>query len=480
MDADPDLETPAPARPRRPWIWLGVALAVVGGLATLGPVHEGVRVLLGGEPRFVPEHPINLDGVDLEAVHGALWTDWVVAQSRPDIERRRAARDALRAAIAADANLTALFDELTAILDGGELADERVRERALWLTRAWNQYLDGGDQPYFLNAHVMLSPGPVFYALAYRVIADTQGTVDGEPSRVRVVRRLDTLNLRERYTGYVSSVAEGALVIGDRTVQFALDRIWPTFGVEPGAGSRPAAFAKALAAEARAGLSSEAIAVLAGSADARRRALAVHEAIVARRACGSRFIVPDLPWDGHDPRALDKMARYVEEGSCPSITAEEVATLRDATTSLRSHGGLLGAIDELAWWCVRGIAVHELRHVADDVDLDDEDDLPCERCPAGTSTAVRAEASAYLAELAWSEAPALSLLDACTVADEADGLHARAATIILQAGGWTCDDAPPEDLPSQARALEREMFGRSEAIVVGDGLHAPVPLVVDG
>jgi len=113
-----------------------------------------------------------------------------------------------------------------------------------------------------------------------------------------------------------------------------------------------------------------------------------------------------------------------------------------------------------------------VRHVADDLDLDDEDALPCAICPVGTPLTVRAEVSAYLAELAWSESPSVELLDACVTRSQGDSAHGRAAEIVMDAGDWSCTEAPPADISATARALEQRAFGRSDAIVVDAGFGA--------
>jgi hypothetical protein len=443
-------------------------------------LEDFARAVVGAEPRHRPEYPPQLDGIDLAAVHGPLLTDWVIAAGHDDPEARAGAQAAMRSAIAADANLTALFDELAALTEAKRLADTRHRKRALWLTRAWNQYLDDNGQPYFLDAHVRMAARPSYVAMAYRVRADGRGTVDGDEHRVRLLERVDTLNLRELYTGYASSSVEGALVLADRTRQFAEDRIWPALADEFAPAQLPTAVVRhwralgpALLAAAERGLSEATLAVLRDTAGARAEGVAVAEAAQARRDCGSEFILRPLPWNGFESDALDRLERWVETGPCPSLTAEELAGLRRASTALQSPDlavTLPSALAELAAWRGRGVAIHELRHVADDVDLEDDDDLACAICPASASTVVRAELSAYLAELAWSEAPAIAFYDACLVAEANRTAHAEALAILFDAARWSCA-AVPDELSTRARELEQAAFGRSEEIVVFDPLQ---------
>ncbi len=468
-----------PPKTRRRWA------VVLGGLLLLGAwqrhaLEDLARGVVGAELRHRPEHPPQLDGLDLAAVHGPLLTDWVIAAGRDDPEARAGAQAALRSAIAADANLTALFDELVSLTEARRLADPRHRKRALWITRAWNQYLDDNGQPYFLDAHVRVAARPSYVAMAYRVGADGRGTVDGEEHRVRLLERVDTLNLRELYTGYASSSVEGALVLADRTRQFAEDRLWPALADELAPTPSTTAVVRhwralgpSLVAAAERGLSGTALAVLRDTAAARAEGVAVAEAVQARHDCGSEFILRPLPWNGFEPDALDRLERWVEIGPCPSLTAEELAGLRRASAALRAPEvatALPSALAELAAWRGRGVALHELRHVADDVDLDDDDDLPCAICPASASTVVRAELAAYLAELAWSEAPENAFFDACLVAEADQTAHAEALAILFDAAHWSCA-AIPDELSTRARALEQDAFGRSEEIVVLDPLR---------
>lgn len=455
--------------------WLVAATCAIGLTAWFRiEIADTARGLAGLEVPYRPVHPPNLAAIDLAAVHGELWTDWVIAASQDDADARRGAEQALRTAIAADANLAALFAEL-ATLVGPNLTEDRARKRVLWIVGAWNDYLDDNGAGWFLDASIRLEPSVMFFAMTYRIVGDGDGTVAGERKRVRVLDRIDTLNLRELYSGYVSSAEQGAIVIGDRTIALALDRTWPAFGEVIGEAEMARlwrAFGPAIVREAENALSPSTIAVLRASATARADAALAREAIALRRECGSRFVITDLPWNGYDPTTLEGLDRWIEDGDCPAITEREVESLRRATPIFRAAPGLADALADLARWRARGVAVHELRHVADDLDLDDEDALPCAICPVGTPLAVRAEVSAYLAELAWSESPAVELLDACVTRSQGDSAHARAAEIVMDAGGWSCTEPPPADISTTARALEQRAFGRSDEIAVDPSFGA--------
>lgn len=489
-DATDDVD----ARPRRSSraAWLVAGALVLGlGVWQRHAVENAARAIVGLETRWHPAHAPNLGGIDLERVHGPLLTAWIVAASGDDLDARNAAESAMREAIADDANVAALFDELAVLGRPGQLADKRRRKRALWLTRAWNEYLDANAVPYFLDAHIRGGPHPGYVAMAYRAVVDGGGTVGDEAHRVRVLQRVDRLNVRELYAGYASTSVDGALVIADRTEQFALDRLWPALAVgfataHEGDDARLwASMSAAIVADAERDLTAAGLAVLRETAAARADAVAAQQAVMSRHSCGSDFILRPVPWNGFEPDALDRLERWVDdESSCPAITAAELASLRTATATMRSRPALADALPlalaELARWRVRGVAIHELRHVADDVDPDDEDDdaLPCAICPKGGPLVVRAELSAYLAELAWSTAPAVAFFDLCTVAAEPDTAHGRAANILLDAGEWSCARGVPDDLTSRARGLEQRAFGRSDAIAVGDSLRDDFEIAV--
>lgn len=471
-DVSPDDDEPA-SKPRSKaprWIAAGCVAALL--VWQRHTILDTARASLGMPVPYRPAHEANLGAIDLAQVHGPLWTTWVVAAASDDAEARSAAEAAMRAAIADDPNLSALFDELATIVNGLELGTRRRAQRARWLTGAWNQYLDANAMPYFIDAQVRLGPRPMYVAVSYAVTADGTATVGGEPHRVRALDRLDTLNVRETYSGYVSTASDGALIIADRAMQFAIDRLWPALATTTtttvsGTPARlRATFGAAISAEAERALSPAAFAALRETAQARAEAVAAFEAVEARRHC-SDFILRPVPWHGHEPDALDRLERWVSDDECPGITVDELAALRRVTEVARARTDLWPALAELARWRSRGVATHELRHAADDVDAEDDDDLPCEICPASSHVRVRAELSAYLAEFAWSEAPAVALFDACFVAEEAQTEHGQAVAIALREGSWRCDRVP-EEITATARGLELEAFGRSEAIEIGD------------
>lgn len=68
----------------------------------------------------------------------------------------------------------------------------------------------------------------------------------------------------------------------------------------------------------------------------------------------------------------------------------------------------------------------------------------------------------------------MELLDAYVTRSDGDGVHARAAEIVMQAGGLSCTEPPPSDIAATARTLERQAFGRSAAIGVAKDFGAMI------
>jgi hypothetical protein len=69
--------------------------------------------------------------------------------------------------------------------------------------------------------------------------------------------------------------------------------------------------------------------------------------------------------------------------------------------------------------------------------------------------------------MAWSDAPALAMYQAClVVARDPTAPHAEAMRLVTTRLGRPCGSGPPDDLPALARAMEDEMLGRSEPIAL--------------
>jgi len=455
------------------WIIIGALVIGAGVFGFKAWQHFGQR------PRdevFVPEHAVNLDKVDLVDVHHELLGRWALRSEHKfemrNAEARIAAADkALRKALAPDANLTAIFDELAGLVAEGKLRNDTKRERALWLTRAWNQYLDANDRPYFLKAFVAYDPNPEFHLYAYEVVAETTATLSGSQERVRFISRLDEVNRGEWY--HASTPTEGAVVRVDWTVQFALDHIWPLFGAPDPKYPRRKLFGPEVVAEAKAALPASVVATLEATADARAAGVRAHAEIRERQGC-SGFWLGRQPWDGFDGDALQELSNNIGSGKCPSVYRSEFNALDQARTTLSETEALEPAVQALVAWVVRARVIHEVRHVGAGIDLYNlGTDVQCTVCAKDLKNPERAEVAALIAEWAWTDSPATTLFRQCT--DDEAQLYGPVAT-AFKALDWSCSKGPHPNLVAAAQTLEQEVFGASDSVEVSDAITAPLPL----
>jgi hypothetical protein len=188
-----------------------------------------------------------------------------------------------------------------------------------------------------------------------------------------------------------------------------------------------------------------------------------------------------MPWNGYDQDMLADLADHVEGGRCAGVHPDEFAALARASEDFRARAELESALEHLAGWVARPVVVHELRHVGDDIVRGDDDEpRKCGACAVTDPDPVRAEVSAYVAELAWTETPALALHQMCaSTQDDPDELtiHGRARAVVLTALGWACHEGVPEDLVERARRVEQDSFGRSESIALGSEVPARLSIV---
>ncbi|HET6583457.1 MAG TPA: hypothetical protein VFG69_08415 [Nannocystaceae bacterium] len=478
------------AQPRRfdrvlKWGVLGLVVAL--GLWAAPRLPDAWRWATGKPAKFRPEHPVALDRVDLRALHAEHWTPWIVAaaQATPGVPTPRlaSARSTIRNAVAADLNLLGLFDELDGIVTSAKLSSVAGRQRALWLVGAWNDYVDTNGQPFFLHADVLSQRGAALvYAPAYRVVGDTAGQVGDERVRGRAISRLDRTNLRETYLGYASSADEGALLLADRVTTHALARVWPLLAGSAGASIERRPFADAVLAEARAALPAELVAELVATAPTQAAVVDAFAGMRERSGC-SGLAWREMPWNGYDQEQLSELAGHVEGGACAGVHPSEFAAIRAASETYPARPQLESALARLVAWVARPVVVHELRHVADAIERGD-DDTPrtCGICELTDPDAVRAEVSAYVAQLAWSDSPALALHQICVSTDgdpDEQTIHGRARAAVVTGLSGSCREGAPPDLAAQARRIEADAFGRSEAIALDPAFPHRLPLVAE-
>jgi len=412
-------------------------------------------------------------GVDLEAVHARLLPAWLVAEAHvyrqgPD-EANRALRR-LRKAVASDAILTAYVDELAGILrKPGRL--RAAPKQPIDLARQWNRYL--GPRGWWIEGVVRFdSSGAQFYAKSYHVDARLAVQAGATPVTARLVARVDNLNVIETVLGHAGPQQDGALVLVDRMHDFALETIWPLLDPALDALQPPIsrAFAAAVRQQAMRTLPPADFAVLQATARHRFALEQVRLDVAERAACGSTYRLRRIDQRGLTPDQLLRVRGQAgRDGNdlCPGITPNEAAQLAAASEALHATPELAAAVAALVAWLARSVTVHEVRHVADQLQRRGlEVRLPCDLCGAEMEVRSRAELSAYLAELAHPDGGAAALLQTCQL-DLAPTLGTGLALHRLRAelGQGVCQ-APPVDLAARATAIQRRLFGHAEVIAL--------------
>ncbi len=478
------------------WRFGLAALVLLGLAATMLRRVPAVRSFVHGEIDWTGErvyeahHPAATEQIDLTRVHATLLPRWLIERGRrtrgkgePGAEAE--AFEQLRSALAPDANLVELAEQWRELSAPEHLLEDP--RRAFYLAWAWSHYLDEHDAPFLVHGTVRgTSFGPMLSATIYQVLSDEPVRLGSDDYRVRLVSRLDGLNLREQYLG--AAGPDDAVLVVDRLAEFAMADVWPL--LDPWVELRPAArrsFAEPIRAEARENLSAAALERLAASAGPRWRITQTLRAIEGRRACGSGFRINEVSWDGFPPERLGRLEEIAGRHSdrrCPGITHGEVEVLRSATAGLHADAELKAALEELVAWTAQHVAIHEARHLADAVLADGFDEpLSCVSCPEGMGISARAELSGYLASLAWSPSPSLALYQACrSLAGEHRHItgqgqpHRKALELMHRRMGPVCLEGPPPQLRALARHLEVEMLGRSEPMALPEAFVHTLPV----
>lgn len=415
-----------------------------------------------------------LAGVDLERVHSELFPAWLIALSNdadpggPD--RTDRAFTALLHAVAPSPGLSRVIHLAH---DATKHPDRIVAhsDRLIGLLNDWNALMARHGKPWWIDGNVMSGRGSVlFYVKSYRVAEELRAYVGRQPIDARIVARVDRLNVVENVLGHASPGDHAAVILVDRLHDFVLERVWPILG---GDLQNVALSARTLAPlvrqEVAAALSDQTFGVLAESAPHRLQLLEVQRSIHQRRACGNSLILRAIPWNGlgrTDLRHLSRLAATSQDDSCPSITVDEFETLERSSAVLRENDRLEDAVAALAAWLARSVTVHEVRHVADQVmDKGLEMPLECTPCDDSMSMRARAELSAWLSELAWSDSAYTSLLHACMLDVHRKSATGKALSRLLDDLGDPCTE-PPRAIAIRARQLESAIFGRSQRIAL--------------
>lgn len=443
-----------------------------------------------GAPLYVARHSTEpTEDIDWRRVHATLIPRWLIARGHShrshsqhgiaDFDHAAAAHRAfteLRFAVRSDPNLVAILDELEAKGEDPVGNAERI-DYLLW---AWNAYLDRHAIPWRLeaNLHLSRSGEATFVTRSYEVLGDLR---DASGRRLRLLRRADLTNVDEGFLGHSPGRDEGALVILDETLRFAVRHVWPM--LNPGLDAYLPTEQRAVAGPVRSRLR------LDPSARERLRETAVDQlalvevaaSIHARAECGSRFRVWGLPWNGLAPPDQNALISALDRSrgqECPEVTLGEAARMIGASERLGQTPALADAVESLGTWVARAVAIHELRHVADGGAA-----VECPGCPESMNGPTRAELSAYLAAFATDEVAHVATLQACAMQPEAHegSLEPHALALgfalprLLPDG---CDGAIPEDLAERAAHLERALFGERERVRIPGSFPSRIPLLV--
>lgn len=474
---------------QKTWVWIIGSMLLFAGLVAL--LFFDVSGFIAGETdlfgnyRFEEEQQVARAGMTpMERVHAETFPRWLIAEANrwSNAQERF---DELRSAIT-DEELGEVLDELKASIDSGEITNPpqvirfRLRDHDtgvdagsiadveeppptyphVELLRRWNERLEELGEPFYVTGSISgTSGGPALVAEFYRRLADPSVRVGEQEYPTVILQRIDRTNVVEAYLG-VAHRGGIAVVVTDRILDLATDEVWLMLNplTSPG-GELAEAYAAAIRSEAKSALGPQVFTALTRSAAERRRLLETVDAVLERRSCGNTMQFGVLAWDGLNPRDLDRLDAYAERDKiqpCPTVKFEEVDALREASEALQSEQ-TKQALETLVAWLTRSVALHEARHVADELELGRlEVPESCPGCPERMHPSTRAELSAYVASIAWSDSPATTLYQACTVRV---GPHARAMRFFNAEMGRTCADPPPTDLVERTRELQGSLFG---------------------
>jgi hypothetical protein len=428
-----------------------------------------------------PVDPGILATIDMASVHGQLLPAWIMAlQHSPHSIGHRDAEDAfemLRREAGKDPNLGSLLDQLhEKLMDGtydfhGEIA---------LLIKGWNEYLAQGGVPFRLEHRIEKAiHGPALRLRCYRVVADVPVSVDPSAQHVLLLAREDRTNLIEAFLGQTSADRGTALVMTDRIVEFAIERLWPLF--DPHGTATEPELITWVRQEARLALDESVVQTLTHSLSTRRALELQLSNLAQRRGCGAGVLIERVPWNGLSDRALamvNRVAQKNEQRHCPRVTLSDADRIGAISQRLRENAALSQALGTLAGWLAKAVVTHEARHLADDRSSAETGGASvCRGCPESFDYRVRAELSAYLASFATSGSGYLALLQACGYEADRRGSHSAALNFLLPkllVDG--CTGPVPDDLYARAAALRAQLLGRTDSITWPKGLPSTIPI----
>jgi hypothetical protein len=443
-------------------------LLLVCGAPRFGEWWRGERAWTG-ERQFVPtETPDRDAAIDWAFLHQRLLPRWGLGLGwgRGSTEER-AAFDAAFAQARRDPNLARLLLELRAVARTNAARQGRRIEYLGW---AWNDYLAKLGVPWYLECNVEVGSNRLLIQ-SYRVQGRATAQVGQRAYPLLVLERADRVGAHDGALGRARvHDGLGQVLVGGVREQAEL-WVWPLLDrLGSHANRGDTEFARPVSAEVQAALSPEHFAVLSRTAPAFHALLGLRASILERQDPGSRLRMRLPPTRGYPPafRAeLERMAQTEQSSPCPVLTLLEADRVDLESETLARAPELEAALARLTAHLVRGVAVHEARHVADEDQAHASGEpLRCPGCPGELGVAARAEVSAYLASFADQETGISSLYQACHVA-RSTGANAAALGYLLREllpGG--CSQGPPSDLYTRARRLEQRLFHRSEPIAL--------------
>ncbi len=410
------------------------------------------------------------ESVDMPRLHRDLLPAWVMSlQHSPHTLGRRNAEmtfEALKEEAGKDPNLALLLDELHEKIMYG-LPELSTDIHALFA--GWNEYMARVGAPWRLEHHIaQTASGSRIFVRSYRAVADVEVTIARAPYRVLLLSRADRTNLVEGFIGQTSWEHDAALVVLDRVVDFAADRLWPLFDGEHGssrADSIGDSITDHVLTEALGALGMSTVAELARTGSLHRELEEELASVRRRNGCGASVLIDQVPWDGLSPRALallNDVAVRNEQRRCPRLMTQDARRFELLSARLRDDAELEPALGRLAAWLTRAVAVHEARHLANDRGQVEKDRL-CGGCPSALTRSEQSEVSAYLASFAAPGLGYVALMQACGVDLSVRGTNTTAlAWVLPKLLDEGCAGAVPDDLYQRAQQLEREVLGSSD------------------
>ena len=378
-----------------------------------------------------------------------------------------------------DPNLRQILQELQEHTQQDLVGQAR---RIFYLVWAWNRYMDSLGSPWRLDASMRAAPRRVLFVKSYRATHDLHLRVGSAELRTRLLLRADGTNIVENYLGCTDAGGGGSFVVLDTIHSFVSDHVWPMLAHEPsGLSELQRRFAPGVRQEARRVLGGQHLAVLSRRARARSTLVAAVRAINGRHHCGHDVGLNFVPFNGYSrswQRRFYHLAAQSSADPCPAVTATEAANLSRASQRLRTQRGLAPAVRTLSAWFARGVAAHEARHVADEMDPAIREQGPaCPGCPDSLGPLARAELSAFLASFALPGSGYLHLYQACITASRAPSHpHGKAVNLASRRLDNACEAGPPAQLYRRAAALRRQLFGSDEQVTLPADFPTEVPL----